>query len=210
MVNHFFMNAINDFIKCLTHLGWVLHIYALENLVNIGSGNGLSPTWCQVIVSNNGLLLIRPLGTTLSEIWWKYKSLHTRKWIWKLENGRFYFIYIKYKFNVSSTGEPILCLAPSCFIQCRVTFVPHFSKGKWRRLYDSLWLSLLFFLLSFLASICPSVHPSANCGRSHCTTAGLICSISSCMKLSWSINVQQYVHWSNRAIWKLLSRIQIF
>ena len=44
------------------------HIYASVIWVSIGSDNGLSPDRCQAIIwTNAGILLIWPLGTTLSE-----------------------------------------------------------------------------------------------------------------------------------------------
>ena len=43
------------------------HIYASLNIID--SDNGLSPGRCQAIIwTNTGILLILPLGTTLSEI----------------------------------------------------------------------------------------------------------------------------------------------
>ena len=47
--------------KCLTHIG-------LGNLTVIGSDNGLSPGRRQAIIwTNDGILLIRPIGTNFSE-----------------------------------------------------------------------------------------------------------------------------------------------
>ena len=52
----------------LTHWGWVTHI-CVSKLTIIGSENGLSPGRCQAIVwTNDGILLIGPLGTNFSEI----------------------------------------------------------------------------------------------------------------------------------------------
>ena len=45
------------------------------NLTIIGSGNGLSPGWRQAIIwTNAGILLIRTLGTNVSEI---LSEIHT-------------------------------------------------------------------------------------------------------------------------------------
>ena len=53
----------------LTHWGRVMHI-CIGNLTIIGSDNGLSPGRRQAIIWNNaGLLLIKHLGTNVSEIW---------------------------------------------------------------------------------------------------------------------------------------------
>ena len=52
----------------LTHWGRVTHI-CVSDLTIIGSDNGLSPGQRQAIIkTNDGILLIRPLGTNFSEI----------------------------------------------------------------------------------------------------------------------------------------------
>ena len=52
-----------DICFALTHWGQVRHIY-ITKLTIIGSDNGLSPDWRQVIIwTNAGILLIGPLGT---------------------------------------------------------------------------------------------------------------------------------------------------
>ena len=49
----------------LTHWGWVTHV-CVSKLTIIGSDNGLSPGRRQAIIwTSAGILLIRPLGTTL-------------------------------------------------------------------------------------------------------------------------------------------------
>ena len=64
---------------CLTHIPLVS-----VNWVIIGSDNGLSPRWCQVIIwTNAGMLLIGPLGTNVSEILitiytFSFKKLHLK------------------------------------------------------------------------------------------------------------------------------------
>ena len=51
----------------LRHWGQVTHI-CVDNLIMIGSDNGLSPGWRQAIFwTSAGILLIGPLGTTFSE-----------------------------------------------------------------------------------------------------------------------------------------------
>ena len=55
-------------LKGLTHWGWVMHI-CINNLIIIGSDNGLLPGRRQAIIwTNAGILLIGPLGTNFSEI----------------------------------------------------------------------------------------------------------------------------------------------
>ena len=51
-------------------------IYAPLNWVSIGSGNGLSPVWCQAITwTNADFLSTGPLGTNFSEIQIKMQNL---------------------------------------------------------------------------------------------------------------------------------------
>ena len=51
----------------LTHWGPVTHI-CISDLTSIGSDNGLAPGWRQTIIrTNDGLLLIGPLGTNFSD-----------------------------------------------------------------------------------------------------------------------------------------------
>ena len=52
----------------LTHWGQEMHI-CVGNLTIIGSNNGLSPDQRQaIILTNDGIFLIGPLGTNFSEI----------------------------------------------------------------------------------------------------------------------------------------------
>ena len=60
--------AITSAAMVLTHWGRVMHI-CVSKLTFIGSDNGLSPDRRQAIIwTNDGLLLIGPLGTNFSEI----------------------------------------------------------------------------------------------------------------------------------------------
>ena len=62
------------FFILLTHWGRVTHI-CVSNLAIISSDNGLSPGRRQAIIwTNAGILLIRPLGTNLSE---NLNEIHT-------------------------------------------------------------------------------------------------------------------------------------
>ena len=67
----------------LTHWGRVTHI-CVGSLNNIGSDNGLSPARRQaIILTNAGILLIRPLGTNFSEIaieiiTFSFKKIHLK------------------------------------------------------------------------------------------------------------------------------------
>ena len=63
-------NPVDDVIMIysLTHWGLATHI-CVSKLIIIGSDNGLSPSRSQAIIwTNAGILLIRPLGTKLTEI----------------------------------------------------------------------------------------------------------------------------------------------
>ena len=52
----------------LTHWGRVTHMY-IDKLTIIGSDNGLLPGRCHAIIwTNDGISLIKPLGTNFSEI----------------------------------------------------------------------------------------------------------------------------------------------
>ena len=70
-------------LKLLTHWGRVMHIYG-SKLAIIGSDNGLSPGKRQAIIwTNDGILLIGPLGTNSSEIVIKidtfsFKEMHLK------------------------------------------------------------------------------------------------------------------------------------
>ena len=69
----------------LTHWGRMTHI-CVSKLNIIGSDNGLSPVRRQAIIwTNAGMLLIRPLGTTFSEILiethtFSFKEMHLKRW----------------------------------------------------------------------------------------------------------------------------------
>ena len=63
----------------LTHCGRVTHI-CVGNLAIIGSDNGLSPDRCQAIIwTNDGILLIGPLGTNFSEILIKIQTFSLKE-----------------------------------------------------------------------------------------------------------------------------------
>ena len=74
--------------KVSTHWGRVTHI-SVSNLTIIGSDNGLSPGWCQVIIwTSAGILLTGPLGPNCSKILkFKFTEFHLGKSIWKCRLG---------------------------------------------------------------------------------------------------------------------------
>ena len=87
-------NALELLQYCLTHWGRVTHI-CVSKLIIIGSDNGLSPGRRQAIIwTNNGILLIGPLGTNFSEILFGIQT----------------FSFKKMHLNVSSAKWRPLCL----------------------------------------------------------------------------------------------------
>ena len=72
----------------LTHWGRVTHICA-SNLTIIGSDNGLSPGRRQAIIwTNDGILLIGPLGTNFSEILIEILTFSFKKMRLKVSSGK--------------------------------------------------------------------------------------------------------------------------
>ena len=74
--------------RLLTHWGRVTHI-CVSKLTIIGSDNGLSPDRRQAIIwTNAGLLLIEPLGTTVSEILIKILTFSFKKKSLKVSSAK--------------------------------------------------------------------------------------------------------------------------
>ena len=75
--------------RSLTHWGRVTHI-CVSKLTSIGSDNGLSPGRRQAIIWTNttGILLIRPLGTNLSEILIEIDTFSFKKMHLKMSSGK--------------------------------------------------------------------------------------------------------------------------
>ena len=72
----------------LTHWGIVTHI-CVSKLIIIGSDNGLSPDRRQAIIwTDDGILLIEPLGTNFSEIITKNHTLSFKKMYLKMSFGK--------------------------------------------------------------------------------------------------------------------------
>ena len=75
-------------LKMLTHWGRVTHI-CVSKLTIIGSDNGLSPGRRQTIIwTNDGILLIRPLGTNFSEILIAIYTFSFEKMHLKMSSGK--------------------------------------------------------------------------------------------------------------------------
>ena len=75
-------------LRSLTHWGRVTHI-CVSKLIIIGSDNGLSPGRRQAIIWNNdGILLIRTLGTNFSEILSEIHSFSFKKMHFKMSSAK--------------------------------------------------------------------------------------------------------------------------
>ena len=75
-------------VSVLTHWGWVTHI-CVSKLTIIGSDNGLSPGRRQAIIwTNDGILLIRTLGTNFSEIVSEIHSFSFKKMHLKMSSAK--------------------------------------------------------------------------------------------------------------------------
>ena len=73
----------DGFAWCLTQCGLMTHIY-IGNLTIIGSDNGLLPGLRQAFIwTNDGILLIGPLGTNFREILIEIHMVSLIKFIWK-------------------------------------------------------------------------------------------------------------------------------
>ena len=86
----------------LTHWGRVT-ICASVNRAIIGPDNGLSPDWRRAIIwTNDGILLIGPLGTNFSEIIIKSQAFSFKKMHLKMSPG---------KWQPSCLGLVVLCVS---------------------------------------------------------------------------------------------------
>ena len=75
-------------LNVLTHWGRVTHI-CVSKLTTIGSDNGLSPGRRQAIIwTNDGILLIRTLGTNFSEILSEILTLSFKKMRLKVSSAK--------------------------------------------------------------------------------------------------------------------------
>ena len=99
----------------LTHWGRVTHI-CVFNLTIIGSDNGLSPSRRQAIIwTNDGILLIEPLGTKFSEILIAIQTFSFKK------------IYLK----ISSAKWRPSCLGLNVLIMCCLTAPNPYQNWSW-------------------------------------------------------------------------------
>ena len=68
---------------------WSRTLYASLNWAIIGSGNGLSPVWCQAVTwTNADFLLITPLGTDFNEILIKIHTFPLKEMHLKIKSAK--------------------------------------------------------------------------------------------------------------------------
>ena len=80
--------SLNSFTVFLTHWGRVTHI-CVSKLTIVGSDNGLSPGRRQAIIwTNDGILLIRTLGTNFGEVLGKINSFSFKKMHLKMSSAK--------------------------------------------------------------------------------------------------------------------------
>ena len=88
LINETWSSTWQKTISSLTHWGRVTHI-CVGNLTIIGSDNGLSPGRRQVITwTNDGLLLIGPLGKNFSEILFGIQMFSFKKMHFKMSSAK--------------------------------------------------------------------------------------------------------------------------
>ena len=125
----------------LTHWGRVTHI-CVSKLTIIGSGNGLSPGRRQAIIwTNAGILLIRSLGTNLSEILCKIHSFSFKKMLLKMSSA---------KGRLFSLGLNELKYMP--------------IQGRWRRCHDCQVVLVAVSVSQLDSQWCPGWYPDSRHG----------------------------------------------
>ena len=122
----------------LTHWGRVTHI-CVGNLTIIGPDNGLSPGRRQAITwANDGILLIRPLGTNFSEILIEIHTFSFKKMRFKLSSGKWRPFYLG--LNVLKIVYPI------CWCRSKDTGKVKFSLKLYTLFLKRLLVSLTALL----------------------------------------------------------------
>ena len=82
-----FITVLAQTTMLLTHWGRVTHICVSDLTINV-SDNGLSPGRCQAIIwTNDGTLLIWPLGTNFNEILFQIRDFSFKKMHLKLSSA---------------------------------------------------------------------------------------------------------------------------
>ena len=117
----------------ITHWGQVTHI-CVGKLTIIGSDNGLSPERRQAIIwTNDGILLIGPLGTNFSEILIEIQTFSLKKIRLKMSSAKCcsFRLGLSLLNNVSSKYECIAILSVKRI--CRQDDRPSHHRRRWRQ-----------------------------------------------------------------------------
>ena len=135
----------------LTHWGRVTYI-CVFNLTIIGSDNGLSPTRRQAIIwTNDGILLIEPLGTKFSEILIAIQTFSFKKMYLKMSSA---------KWRPSCLGLNVLI--PECCLASADTLVcitdTRASPAAVLTEIPIIWMRLLIEILWYYAQSYSHLH----------------------------------------------------
>ena len=132
--------------KGLTHWGRVTHI-CVSKLTTLGSVNGLSPGRRQAIIwTNDGILLIRTLGTNFSETLSKIQSFLFKKMHLKLSSAKWRLFRLSLN-ELKRSGEGINTRKGINKYVQKTTYFLGYTRKKGDR-YNACW--------------CPgSMHPQA-------------------------------------------------
>ena len=137
--------------RCLlSHWGRVTHI-CVSNLTIIGSDNGLLPGRRQAIIwTNDGILLIGPLGTNFSEILIEIQSFSFKKTHLKMASGKWrpfcLGLNVLYKLCVrerSGVRQPIVFFVGGRFVISPWTKWPPFRR-RYFQMHFCEWKVLCF------------------------------------------------------------------
>ena len=113
---------VNSISCSLTHWGRVTH-KCISKLTTIGSNNGLSPGWHKaIILTNNGILLIGPLGKNFSEILIKIYRFSFKKMHLKMSSGK----WRPFCLGLNVLKPTILAMSiDNPIIQCHLSYQTH-------------------------------------------------------------------------------------
>ena len=116
-------------VSLLTHWGRVMHI-CVSKLTIVGSDNGLSPGRRQTIIwTNDGILLIGPLGADLSEILIEILTFSFKKMRFKLSSAKWRLfclglnglIMVAVSYSLAVVAVIIVCNACVCSVEALAT-----------------------------------------------------------------------------------------
>ena len=137
----------------LTHWGQMTHI-CVSKLTIIGSDNGLSPCRRQAIIwTNAGILLIRTLGTNLSEIFSKIRAFSFKNMHLKMSSAkrRPFCLGLNVLTGIRTwTSIHAYCLMWDVIIHACPNFNGGWLNWAWRSYYIPL------FSMDFITYPCPN------------------------------------------------------